>query len=156
MIFDEKKHNLKNYSDIWDLSKQSFVLFGASKECIQLIRTIKIILPEYDLNIKYIVDLNKDAQGQNIKLYDINKAAYKSEINTDILADKRFEIKSFEEYLNDKNKSKIIIASDAYYNKIKDTLIKHNKIEDIDFTKYRKVAGVWPLILKKQNSHMEN
>ena len=31
MIFDEKKHNLKNYSDIWDLSKQSFVLFGAQR-----------------------------------------------------------------------------------------------------------------------------
>ena len=57
MIFDEK-HNLK-IIPIWDLSKQSFVLFGASKECIQLIRTIKIILPEYDLNIKYIVDLDK-------------------------------------------------------------------------------------------------
>jgi len=150
MIFDEKKHNLKNYFDIWNLSKQSFVLFGASKECIQFIRTIKIILPEYDLNIKYIVDLDKNAQGQNIKLYDINKAAYKSELNTDILADKRFDIKSFEEYSNDKSQSKIIITSDAYYNKIKDTLIKYSKIEDIDFTKYRKVVGVWPLILKKK------
>ena len=83
MIFDNKIHNFKEYFNRWDLSKQSFVLFGASKECIQLIRTVKIILPEYDFKIKYLVDLDKEAQGSDIKLYDINKAAYKSEINTD-------------------------------------------------------------------------
>ena len=44
MIFNEQTHNFKNYLDKWNLSEQSFVLFGASKECIQLIRTIKIIL----------------------------------------------------------------------------------------------------------------
>tara|TARA_B100000767_G_scaffold232638_1_gene224629 strand:+ start:474 stop:1742 length:1269 start_codon:yes stop_codon:yes gene_type:complete len=148
MIFKEKNHNFKNYLDKWNLSKQNFVLFGASKECIQLIRTIKIVLPEYDFKIKYLVDLDEGAQGKDIKLYDINKAAYKSEINTDILSDKRFEVKSFEDYLNDKDQPKIIITSDAYYNRIKDKLIENNKVEDLDFTKYRKVAGIWPLLLK--------
>jgi organic radical activating enzyme len=150
MIFDNKIHNFKEYFNRWDLSKQSFVLFGASKECIQLIRTVKIILPEYDFKIKYLVDLDKEAQGSDIKLYDINKAAYKSEINTDILSDKRFEVKSFEDYLKDKDQSKIIITSDAYYNKMKEILIENDRVEDIDFTKYRKVAGIWPLHLKNQ------
>ena len=150
MIFNKNIHNLKNYFDKWNLENQSFVLFGASKECIQLIRTIKLILPEYDFKIKYLVDISKEAQGNNIKLYDINKAAYKSEIKTDILADKTFEIKSFEEYLRDEDQSKIIITSDAYYNKIKDLLLENNKLEDVDFTKYRKVAGIWPLFLKNQ------
>ena len=148
MIFKEKNHNFKNYLDKWNLSKQNFVLFGASKECIQLIRTIKIVLPEYDFKIKYLVDLDEGAQGKDIKLYDINKAAYKSEINTDILSDKRFEVKSFEDYLNDKDQPKIIITSDAYYNRIKNKLIENNKVEDLDFTKYRKVAGIWPLLFK--------
>ena len=92
MIYNEKNHNFKKYFDNWDLSKNNFVLFGASKECIQLIRTIKIILPQYDFKIKYLVDLDETALGNNISLYDINKAAYKSEINTDILNDKILEV----------------------------------------------------------------
>ena len=112
MIYNEKNHNFKKYFDNWDLSKNNFVLFGASKECIQLIRTIKIILPDYDFKIKYLVDLDENALGNNISLYDINKAAYKSEINTDILNDKIFEVKSFQDYLNDKEQPKIIITSD--------------------------------------------
>ena len=36
MIFDEKKHNLKNYSDIWDLSKQSFVYLELLKNAFNL------------------------------------------------------------------------------------------------------------------------
>ena len=150
MIYNEKNHNFKKYFDNWDLSKNNFVLFGASKECIQLIRTIKIVLPDYDFKIKYLVDLDENALGNNISLYDINKAAYKSEINTDILNDKIFEVKSFQDYLNDKEQPKIIITSDAHYNKIKDTLLENNKIEDLDFTKYRKVAGIWPYILKNK------
>ena len=135
--------------------KNNFVLFGASKEYIQLIRTIKIILPQYDFKIKYLVDLDETALGNNISLYDINKAAYKSEINVVILNDKIFE-KSFQDYLNDKEQPKIIVTSDAHYNKIKDTLIENNKIEDLDFTKYRKIAGIWPYILKKKNTYLEN
>ncbi len=57
--------NFKDFISEWDINSE-YVLFGASKECVQFIRSLDFLLGENSLKIKYIVDHNvKDTMTAN-------------------------------------------------------------------------------------------
>jgi hypothetical protein len=55
MLYTEELHNFDKFVKDWNLETE-YVLFGASKECIQFIRSIDHLMGEGVLKIKYIND----------------------------------------------------------------------------------------------------
>ena len=55
MIYNPHLHNFKQFISDWDIETE-YVLFGASKECVQFIRSMDFLLGSGRLKIKYIVD----------------------------------------------------------------------------------------------------
>ena len=55
MIYNPELHNFKQFISNWDIETE-YVLFGASKECVQFIRSMDFLLGSGRLKIKYIVD----------------------------------------------------------------------------------------------------
>ena len=150
MIYLEEKHNFNLFLKNWDPNKNEFVLLGASKECVQLLRTIKLLLPKINFKVKYIVDLKSEFQKENISANEINKSTYEALKNKEILNNFKSSIKSFDFFLKDKNYKKAIIATDEFYNEFRKKLLEKNFIEDIDFCKYRKFAAIVPYKLDKK------
>ena len=55
MIYNHQLHNFKDFIKEWN-TETEYVLFGASKECVQFIRSMDSLLGVNTLKIKYIVD----------------------------------------------------------------------------------------------------
>ncbi len=144
MIFLEKKHNFDLFFKNWNPEENEFVLLGSSKECVQLLRTIKLLLPKIPFKVKYIIDLKPEFYKDNISADEINKSTYEPLRNKDILNNFKCSVKSFEFFLKDKSNKKAIIASDEFYNEFRNKLLEKNFEEDIDFCKYRKFAAIIP------------
>ncbi len=63
MKYNPNLHNFEKFIQEWD-TETEYVLFGASKECVQFIRSVDYLLGNNVLKIKYIVDHDvKDEQG---------------------------------------------------------------------------------------------
>ena len=77
MLYNDALHNFDKFIQEWDLETE-YVLFGASKECVQFIRSMDILMGDGVLKIKCIVDHNvKDRETiQNIN--DIISAYHQS------------------------------------------------------------------------------
>ena len=57
MIYNEELHNFDKFLSDWGIDTE-YVLFGASKECVQFIRSLDLLMGDKKLKIKYIVDHN--------------------------------------------------------------------------------------------------
>ena len=57
MLYNNELHNFDKFILDWDLETE-YVLFGASKECVQFIRSLDFLMGDRKLKIKYIVDHN--------------------------------------------------------------------------------------------------
>jgi hypothetical protein len=57
MLYNPTKNNFDKFILDWDLETE-YVLFGASKECVQFIRSLDLLMGDRKLKIKYIVDHN--------------------------------------------------------------------------------------------------
>ena len=57
MIYNPELHNFKQFISNWDIETE-YVLFGASKECVQFFRSLDLLMGDRKLKIKYIVDHN--------------------------------------------------------------------------------------------------
>ena len=57
MLYNPTKNNFDKFISDWDIETE-YVLFGASKECVQFIRSLDLLMGDRKLKIKYIVDHN--------------------------------------------------------------------------------------------------
>ena len=55
MLYNSELNNFKRFITEWDIDSE-YVLFGASKECVQFIRTMDFLFGSEKLKIKCIVD----------------------------------------------------------------------------------------------------
>ena len=151
MIFDNNKHNFDLFIQNWS-PKNEYAIYGASKDCVQLIDSLDFLLKNQKFKLKYIIDDNKDSLGFYNNIYDINSASYKPENYRTKVTRTNIKVVSFNDYMKDKDqkKLKIIIASDLNYRSIKKFLLSKNFIEDQDFCNYKKIAYIWPFKLEKK------
>ena len=151
MIYEENKHNFDLFQKNWN-PENWYAIYGASKDCVQLIESFDFLLKKHQFNLKYIIDDNKESLGVYNNIYDLNSASLKPENYKNKPIRNNLKVISFNEYMMDKDqkKIKIIIASDFNYNKIKKLLLSKNFIEDQDFCKYKKIAAIWPFKLENK------
>jgi organic radical activating enzyme len=134
MLYNDTLHNFDKFIQEWDLETE-YVLFGASKECVQFIRSMDILMGDGVLKIKCIVDHNvKDRETiQNIN--DISSAYHQSkEIKINRTNIPLIHIDDFD------FNSQVIITTDVFKQKYKDYLEKNN----VKWTWYKNIVSIWP------------
>jgi len=136
MLYNPTKDNFDKFISDWDINTE-YVLFGASKECVQFIRSIDLLMGENKLKIKYIVDHNIE----NTTIDNINEISSFFRQSKDIKIDrgdlKLIHIDNFDVNTN----QKVIITTDVYKQYYKEYLEKNN----IKYTWYKNIASIWPL-----------
>ena len=122
-------------------SETEYVLFGASKECVQFIRTMDFILGSNKLKIKYIVDHNVKDRAILNNIDEISHFFRKSKnIKTERNNLKLIHIDDFDVNSDEK----VIITTDVYRNYYKQYLKDNN----VKYTDYKHIASIWPLKYK--------
>lgn len=135
MLYNHKINNFEKFISEWGMDK-SYVLFGASKECVQFIRTMDYLLGENSLKIKYIVDRNikNDVVIDNIneisKYYHSSKNLKNNRKNIKLIS-----LENFYEY-----NEQIIITSDEFRNEYKQYL----ESKRVKYTTYKNIGAIWP------------
>ena len=136
MLYNKELHNFEKFILDWDIDTE-YVLFGASKECVQFIRSLDLLMGENKLKIKYIVDHNIE----DTTIDNINEISSFFRQSKDIKIDrndlKLIHINNFDVNANEK----VIITTDVYKKYYKEYLEKRN----IQNTWYKNVASIWPL-----------
>lgn len=136
MLYNSEIHSFKKFISEWDINSE-YVLFGASKECVQFIRTLDILFGEQKLKIKYIVDHNITDEVVVDSVNEISSYYREAkQIDTDRKNIKLIHIDNFQLDSNEK----VIITTDEFRNKYKKFLTKHN----IQNTWYKNIAAIWP------------
>ena len=141
MLFNSQIHNFDKFILDWNPNKE-YVLFGASKECVQFIRSMDFLLGNDVLKIKYIVD---HEVGDTKELEDVNQiSSYYHQSKT--LENKRGNIKliHIDEYID--TGDSVIITTDEFRQYYKNYLDSKN----IKYTWYKNIAAIWPLKLKNK------
>lgn len=140
MIFNKTVHGFDKFISKWNPDKE-YILFGASKECVQFIRSMDYILGDNVLKISYIVDhlVNKENTTAN-DLNEISLFYHESKSLTNNR--KKIKIIHIDDFIPDEQN--VIITTDEYRNFYENYLITHN----INNIWYKKVASIWPFILK--------
>lgn len=135
MLYNDTLHNFDKFIQDWDLETE-YVLFGASKECVQFIRSMDILMGEGVLKIKCIVDHNvKDVETIN-NINDISSAYHQSkniQINRNNI--KLIHIDDFDLNANEQ----VIITTDVFKQKYKEYLEKNN----VKYTWYKNIVSIW-------------
>jgi organic radical activating enzyme len=140
MIYNLELHNFDKFILEWN-SETEYVLFGASKECVQFIRTMDFLLGNHKLKIKYIVDHNIKDKAILNNIDEISTFFRKSKnIQINRSGIKLIHIDEFDISKNEK----VIITSDVYRNYYKNYLENNN----VKYTTYKHIAGIWPLKYK--------
>jgi organic radical activating enzyme len=136
MLYNPTKDNFDKFISDWDIDTE-YVLFGASKECVQFIRSIDLLMGENKLKIKYIVDHNIE----DTTIDNINEISSFFRQSKDVKIDrgdlKLIHIDNFDVNPN----QKVIITTDVYKQYYKEYLEKNN----IKYTWYKNIASIWPL-----------
>jgi organic radical activating enzyme len=136
MLYREELDNFDKFISDWDL-KTEYVLFGASKECIQFIRSIDHLMGEDVLKIKCIVDHNIKDVNTIDNINEISSAYHQSkDIKTNRKDLKLVHIDDFE---FDEN-TQVIITTDVFKQKYKSFLEEKN----IKWTWYKHIVSIWP------------
>ena len=152
MIYNNKKHNFELFLNKWPPNKE-YILYGASKDASQLIKTIDHLLPNIEFKISLIVDDDKNSKilydypiGSINKNYNYDKSNFKITKLKRNKIKKKIEIINFEEAVKKEifKTNQIIITSDQNYQFYKKKLENLKMIEDIHFCNYKKIAAIWP------------
>jgi MoaA/NifB/PqqE/SkfB family radical SAM enzyme len=136
MLYNKELHSFDKFIKDWDLQTE-YVLFGASKECIQFIRSIDHLMGNNVLKIKCIVDHAVKDKDTLDNINQISSAYHQSkniEINRNNL--KLIHIDDFEF----DEKTQVIITTDVFKQKYKDFLEQRN----IKWTSYKNIVSIWP------------
>jgi hypothetical protein len=137
MLYNPTKDNFDKFISNWDVDTE-YVLFGASKECVQFIRSLDLLMGDRKLKIKYIVDHNIKDTTTVDNINEISTFFRQSKsIKTDRTDLKLIHIDDFDVSANEK----VIITTDVYKKHYKEYLEKHN----IQNVWYKNVASIWPL-----------
>lgn len=141
MKYNPNLHNFNKFAQEWN-TKKEYVLFGASKECVQFIRSVDYLLGIDVLKIKYIVDHDVKSESNLVNVNEISSFYHQSKhlVNTRENL-KLVHIDNFEP--NDEN---VIITSDEYRQYYKEFLDKRN----VKYTWYKNIASIWPFIHKQK------
>jgi organic radical activating enzyme len=141
MKYNPNLHNFNKFISEWDIEKE-YVLFGASKECVQFIRSIDYLLGNDVLKIKCIVDHDVKNELDDANLNEISSFYRQSKNLTNTRENlKLIHIDNFES-----NGEDVIITSDEYKQYYKDYLDKRG----IKYTWYKNIASIWPFVLKQK------
>jgi len=136
MLYNDELHNFNKFISEWNLDTE-YVLFGASKECIQFIRTIDNLMGENSLKIKYIVDHNVENQTTLNNINEISSFYHQSKnIETKRKNIQLIHIDNFEITPN----TQVIVTTDVYKQKYKEFLEEN----DVKWTWYKNIASIWP------------
>jgi len=136
MLYKDELHNFDKFVSEWNLDTE-YVLFGASKECVQFIRSLDLLLGDRKLKIKYIVDHSiKDTTNVD----DINEISSFFRQSKNIKIDRRniklIHIDDFSAEIDEK----VIITTDVYKQLYTTYLDEHN----IKYTWYKNIVSIWP------------
>jgi organic radical activating enzyme len=141
MKYNPNLHNFNKFISEWDIEKE-YVLFGASKECVQFIRSVDYLLGNDVLKIKCIVDHNVKDESTILNVNEISSFYHQSKNLTNIRKNlKLIHIDNFES-----NGDNVIITSDEYRQYYKDYLDKRS----IKYTWYKNIASIWPFVLNQK------
>jgi organic radical activating enzyme len=136
MIYNSELNGFKKFISEWDIDSE-YVLFGASKECVQFIRSLDYLFQDSKLKIKCIVDHD---------ISDTTTADNLNEISSYYRESKDFKSKRTDiplvhiDNFSLNGNEKVIITTDEYRNKYKSYLDEHN----ISNTWYKNIASIWP------------
>ena len=141
MKYNPALHNFEKFIQEWDIETE-YILFGASKECVQFIRSVDYLLGNDVLKIKYIVDHDVKDESTILNVNEISSFYHQSKnlVNTRENL-KLVHIDNFEP-----NGENVIITSDEYRQYYKDYLDKRN----VKYTWYKNIASIWPFIHKQK------
>lgn len=141
MKYNPNLHNFNKFIAEWDIEKE-YVLFGASKECVQFIRSVDYLLGNNVLKIKCIVDHDVKDESNVLNVNEISSFYHQSKNLTNTRENlKLIHIDNFES-----NGDNVIITSDEYRQYYKDYLDKR----DIKYTWYKNIASIWPFVLNQK------
>jgi organic radical activating enzyme len=135
MKYNPTLHNFEKFIQEWDIETE-YILFGASKECVQFIRSVDYLLGNDVLKIKYIVDHDVKDESTILNVNEISSFYHQSKnlVNTRENL-KLVHIDNFEP-----NGENVIITSDEYRQYYKEYLDKRN----IKYTWYKNIVSIWP------------
>ncbi len=136
MLYNDELHNFDKFISDWNLDTE-YVLFGASKECIQFIRTIDLLLGENVLKIKYIVDHNVENQTTLKNINEISSFYHQSK-NIEVKR-KNIELIHIDNFKITPN-TQVIVTTDVYKQKYKEFLEENG----VKWTWYKNIASIWP------------
>ena len=141
MKYNPNLHNFEKFIQEWD-TETEYVLFGASKECVQFIRSVDYLLGNNVLKIKYIVDHDVKDESTILNVNEISSFYHQSKnlVNTRENL-KLVHIDNFEP-----TGENVIITSDEYRQYYKEFLDKIN----VKYTWYKNIASIWPFIHKQK------
>lgn len=134
MLYNDTLHSFDKFIKDWDLETE-YVLFGASKECVQFIRSMDILMGEGALKIKCIVDHNVKDKNTLENINEISSAYHQSkEIKINRTNIPLIHIDDFD------FNSQVIITTDVFKQKYKDYLEQNN----VKWTWYKNIVSIWP------------
>jgi organic radical activating enzyme len=141
MKYNPSIHNFNKFISEWDIEEE-YVLFGASKECVQFIRSVDYLLGNDVLKIKCIVDHDVKDESTILNVNEISSFYHQSKNLTNTRENlKLIHIDNFES-----NGDNVIITSDEYRQYYKEYLDKRG----IKYTWYKNIASIWPFVLKQK------
>jgi organic radical activating enzyme len=141
MLYKHEQHNFNKFITEWDTNSE-YVLFGASKECVQFIRSLDYLLGENTLKIKYIVDHNIENTTTVDNINEISSFYRQSKsLDNNRKSIKLLHLDDFEEF-----DAKVIITTDEFRNEYK----KYLESKNVKYTLYKNIASIWPFEIQKK------
>jgi len=133
MLYNSELNNFKRFISEWNIETE-YVLFGASKECVQFIRSMDFLFGSEKLKIKSIVDHSVKTGVVN-NLNEISEYYHQAkDFNNNRTNIQLVNIEDFD------GKGDVIITTDEFRKDYKIYLEEN----DIKHTWYKNIAAIWP------------
>ena len=133
MLYNSELNSFSKFIKEWDINTE-YVLFGASKECVQFIRSMDLLLGSDKLKIKCIVDHNVETKIVD----DINQISPYFHQAKDIVSDRQnIQLVNINDY---DLTNPVIITTDEF----KADYVEYLDFHNIKHTWYKNIASIWP------------
>ena len=133
MLYNSELNSFKRFISEWDIDSE-YVLFGASKECVQFIRTMDFLFGSEKLKIKCIVDHEVKTSIAN-NLNEVSSYYHQSKD----FSNTRTNIQLVN--INDFDKQGNVIVTTDEFRKDYQMYLDEHKIKH---TWYKNIASIWP------------
>ncbi len=133
MLYNSELNSFKRFISEWDIDSE-YVLFGASKECVQFIRTMDFLFGSEKLKIKCIVD-HEVKTGIANNLNEVSSYYHQSKD----FSNTRTNIQLVN--INDFDKQGDVIVTTDEFRKDYQVYLDEHKIKH---TWYKNIASIWP------------